>query len=83
MLRPGEGDVTATEKATISISCDDCDLQRTDACGDCLVSFILGREADDALVVDVAEARAIRMLGRAGLVPELRHPAAAVVWAAC
>jgi hypothetical protein len=68
---------------TISISCDDCELQHTDACADCLVSFVLGREPDDAVVVDVAEARAIRMLGRAGLVPELRHPGVAVDWAAC
>ncbi len=70
-------------RGTISISCDDCELQHTDACADCLVTFVLGRQDDDAVVVDVAEARAIRMLGRAGLVPELRHPGAAVDWAAC
>jgi hypothetical protein len=75
--------VTGPARATISISCDDCELQHSDACADCLVSFVLGREANDAVVVDVAEARAIRMLGRAGLVPELRHPGAAVDWAAC
>jgi hypothetical protein len=57
----------------ISISCDDCDLQGTSACDDCLVSFVLGREPDDAVVVDVEEARAMRMLARAGLVPGLRH----------
>ncbi len=75
--------MTTPVRPTISISCDDCELQHTDACADCLVTFVLGREADDAVVVDVAEARAIRMLGRAGLVPELRHPGAAVDWAAC
>lgn len=75
--------MTTSARPTISISCDDCELQHTDACADCLVTFVLGREADDAVVVDVAEARAIRMLGRAGLVPELRHPGAAVDWAAC
>jgi hypothetical protein len=63
--------MTPTE--SISISCDDCALQGTDACGDCLVSFVLGREPDDAVVVDVEEARAMRMLSRAGLVPQLRH----------
>jgi hypothetical protein len=47
------------------------------------VTFVLGREPNDAIVVDVAEARTIRTLGRAGLVPELRHPGAAVDWAAC
>jgi len=75
--------VTGSARPTISISCDDCELQHTDACADCLVTFVLGREPHDAVVVDVAEARAIRMLGRAGLVPELRHPGAAVDWAAC
>jgi hypothetical protein len=60
-------------EGTISISCDDCELQGTTACQDCLVSFVLGREPDDAVVVDVEEARAMRMLTRAGLVPQLRH----------
>jgi hypothetical protein len=75
--------VATEHRPTISISCGDCDLRHTDACADCLVSFVLGREPEDAVVVDVAEARAMRMLGRAGLVPELRHPGAAVDWAAC
>jgi hypothetical protein len=57
----------------LTISCDECRMQDTDACRDCLVTFICGREPGDALIVDAAEARAVRMLGRAGLVPELRH----------
>ncbi|HAM02662.1 MAG TPA: hypothetical protein DCQ30_10640 [Acidimicrobiaceae bacterium] len=57
---------------TIAISCDECALQETDACDDCLVSFVLGREPDDAVVIDAEEARAVRMLARAGLVPALR-----------
>ena len=58
-----------------SISCDDCVMQHTEHCDDCVVTFICGREPDDAVVIDVAEARAIRMLSDAGLVPELRHVA--------
>ena len=42
-------------RPTISISCDDCELQHTDACADCLVTFVLGREPNDAIVVDAAE----------------------------
>ncbi len=57
---------------TITISCDDCRLQGTDACDDCLVSVVLGRDPDDALVIDAEEARAVRMLAGAGLVPSLR-----------
>ncbi|MHB8439324.1 MAG: hypothetical protein ACYDD4_09205 [Acidimicrobiales bacterium] len=57
---------------TIAISCDDCSLQQTDACEDCLVSFVLGREPDDAVIIDAGEQRALRMLAGAGLVPRLR-----------
>jgi len=60
------------------IDCDDCRMQQTAACADCVVSFIVGREPGDAVIIDVAEARAVRLLARAGLVPDLRHePAAA------
>jgi hypothetical protein len=57
---------------SMSISCDDCVLDGTSACEDCVVSFLLGPAAAGGIVVDVAEARAVRMLQRAGLVPELR-----------
>ena len=55
------------------ISCDECAMQGTDACEDCVVTFICGRDPADALIVDAEEARAVRMLGAAGLVPTLRH----------
>jgi hypothetical protein len=55
------------------ISCDECVMQRTDACGDCVVTFICDREPGDAVVIDAAEARAVRLLAGAGLVPTLRH----------
>ncbi|HZQ29307.1 MAG TPA: hypothetical protein VFA94_16550 [Acidimicrobiales bacterium] len=58
---------------TLTISCDDCELQGTNACEDCIVTFICGREPDDAVVIDVAEQRAVRLLAGAGLVPRLRH----------
>ena len=56
----------------LTIDCDCCALRDTDACDDCVVSFLLGREPDDAVVIDADEARAMRMLERAGLVPTLR-----------
>lgn len=37
------------------------------------MSFICDRDPDDAVIIDVAEERAIRMLGRSGLVPPFRH----------
>jgi len=56
----------------MEITCDDCVMQHTPACDDCVVSFICGREPGDAVVLDVAEMRAVRLLGDAGLVPHLR-----------
>jgi hypothetical protein len=57
----------------LHIDCDECAMQGTDACSDCVVTFLCGRAADEAVVIDVAEARALRLLGEAGLVPRLRH----------
>lgn len=55
------------------IDCDECAMQDTDTCADCVVTFICSREPGEAVVVDVAEERAIRLLSGAGLLPELRH----------
>jgi hypothetical protein len=71
----------------LTISCDDCRLDGTSACQDCVVSFLLAdesietdgsgcvslaRPASGAVIVDAAEARAMRLLHSAGLVPTLR-----------
>ena len=40
--------------------------------GSCVRDLLLGREPDDAVVIDADEARAMRMLEHAGLVPSLR-----------
>jgi hypothetical protein len=45
----------------------------TPACDDCIVSFIVGREPGDAIVIDADEERALRSLSDGGLVPRLRH----------
>lgn len=55
------------------ISCDDCVMRATDHCNDCVVTFICGRDPSDAVIIDADEARAVRLLGQAGLVPGLRH----------
>lgn len=57
----------------VVIDCDECRFQGTEVCADCVVTFLCGRSADDAVVIDVAEARAVRLLSAAGLVPALRH----------
>ena len=63
---------TPATPATVTIDCDRCVLRDSDACGDCVVTFLLDREPDDAVVIDADEARAMRLLERAGLLPSLR-----------
>lgn len=58
---------------TIRIDCDECAMQHTSTCGDCVVTFLCSRAPDDAVVIHVAEARALRLLGSGGLAPALRH----------
>lgn len=55
------------------VDCAECAHRHTEVCDDCVVTFIVGREPEDALVVDAAEARVVRLLERAGLVPGIRH----------
>jgi hypothetical protein len=50
-------------------------MRDTDTCADCVVSFVISADPSEVLVVDLAELRAIRLLGEAGLVPRLRHRA--------
>jgi len=69
---PTSRDTDQEPEGEIIIDCDRCALNKTEACDDCVVSFLLGREPDDAVVIDADEARAMRLLGHAGLVPVLR-----------
>lgn len=71
----------------ISISCDTCVMRATAACDDCLVTHLCGADGADeaisagstsarereAVVLDLDELRAVRLLASAGLVPTLRH----------
>jgi hypothetical protein len=55
------------------IDCDECRMQHTSACDDCVVTFVVSREPGDAVVIDSEEERAVRLLANAGLLPALRH----------
>lgn len=57
----------------LTIDCADCRHRLTSVCDDCVVSFIVGRRPEDAVVVDADEVRAVRLLEQAGLVPGVRH----------
>ena len=61
----------------LHIDCDDCVMAGTDACADCVVTFIVERPPREAVVIDADQVDALRLLGRAGLVPGSRHQARA------
>lgn len=67
---------TTDPREPLIIDCDSCVLQATDACADCVVSFLCDLEPGAPVVVNLAEARAMRTLGDAGLAPPLRHRSA-------
>ncbi|MEY2959624.1 MAG: hypothetical protein RLZZ01_2192 [Actinomycetota bacterium] len=57
----------------LTISCDDCCMRCTAACDDCVVSFLLDADDGGSVVLDLDQARAVRLLGSAGLVPGLKY----------
>lgn len=57
------------------IDCDTCVARSTDACDDCVVTFLCRDRPDSAVVFDLVEIRAMKVLAEAGLVPTLRHRA--------
>jgi hypothetical protein len=64
------------ESIRISISCDTCVGRHTDWCKDCLVTAMCDdseRSGHQAVVLDLAEERAVRLLAAAGMIPALQH----------
>lgn len=53
------------------IDCNECVMQHTPACHDCVVSHLLG-ELLSPIEVDPEQAAALEVLAEAGLVPTLR-----------
>ncbi len=61
----------AGEELAVRIDCNDCAMQHTAACDDCIVTAMLDRR-DEAVVFSLDEARAIKALQRGGLAPQNR-----------
>jgi hypothetical protein len=60
----------------ISISCDTCVRRHSDWCKDCLVTAMCDRDEHSehqAVVLDLDEERAVRLLAAAGMIPALQH----------
>lgn len=63
------------DPGVLVISCDTCVMAATEACSDCMMNVLCDTEHSGAVVLDIAEFRAVRLLAKAGLVPTLRHHA--------
>jgi hypothetical protein len=61
---------------SLTIDCGTCLLEGTSACDDCVVTFVLRDDTDavgsDVMLLDLDQARVVRLLGKAGLVPDLK-----------
>lgn len=68
----------ANEPSSIVIDCDTCVARATEACTDCVVTHLCSHQPGDAVVIEVSELRALRLLRDAGLAPELRHRRATI-----
>ncbi len=60
---------------SLTITCETCVMRRTEHCHDCVVTFMCDAHdaPAEAVVFDLAEQRAVRLLAAAGLVPTLKH----------
>ena len=55
------------------IDCQTCVARLTDACADCIVTFLCDGPAEQPVVVEPSEARVLRLLQDGGLVPGAKH----------
>ena len=68
-----------TQKSqAIVIDCEECVARDTAACDDCVVTHMCQPTRHTAVVLDLAEQRALRLFAEAGMVPTLRHRAATI-----
>ena len=55
------------------IDCQTCVARLTDACADCIVTFLYDVPASTPVVLEGTEARTLRLLVDGGLVPDSKH----------
>ena len=60
------------DHGSLCIDCDSCQLQDSHHCDDCLVSYLVGHEAGEPVILDEEEQQAVELLTDAGLVPPSR-----------
>jgi len=65
--------IVAGMELPLVIDCGTCVARNTDACHDCVVSFVLDGPENGGVSVDAGEARILRLLHDGGLIPGVRH----------
>lgn len=60
-----------SEDESLLIDCDLCEYLGLRTCDDCLVTYLC-RPDRTSVVIELSDIRALRKLGRSGLIPELK-----------
>jgi len=71
MVTPTSSELAAPAPLVIDCAC--CELQHSDACRDCVVTYLCEREPGEAVVIQESDVAALRLLHQGGLAPALRH----------
>jgi hypothetical protein len=75
MSKPVEVAFGRVVSEPLVVSCETCVMRHSDACDDCLVTFMCGDATETTVVFNLEEQRAVHLLAKAGMVPTLRHRA--------
>jgi len=65
-------DLPSSPEVDLTIDCKECVARHSDACSDCVVSYIVSKEPGQPNEFERGEANAMRLLADAGLVPGSR-----------
>jgi hypothetical protein len=60
-------------QAALVIDCQTCVARLTNACADCIVTFLYDAPSEVPVVIEAPEARVLRLLHDGGLVPDSKH----------
>ncbi len=61
------------DELPLVIDCQTCVARMSEACGDCIVTFLCDATGAEPVVVNQPDARVLRLLHDGGLIPGNRH----------
>jgi len=62
---------TCVDGESLLIDCDLCEYSGSETCDDCLITYLC-RSDRNSVVIELSDVRALRTLGKSGLVPGLK-----------